>query len=94
MSAYFIARCRVTSPKGESDYRIAVEALAGQFGGRFVTQVCGSDVLKSCDDGVRLVVYEFSNESAVQCFLDSSGYADLKKLRAGAGELDVWAVPA
>jgi uncharacterized protein (DUF1330 family) len=50
-------------------------------------------VAEGSHDGRRLVVFEFSSMEVIRSVWNSSEYATIKKLREGAGELDVWAVP-
>ena len=51
------------------------------------------EVLEGSHDGRRLVVFEFSSMEVIRSVWNSPEYATIKKLREGAGELDVWAVP-
>ena len=44
-------------------------------------------------EGRSLVVFEFQSMEAMHSFWDSPEYAEVKKLRQGSAELDVWAVP-
>jgi uncharacterized protein (DUF1330 family) len=43
--------------------------------------------------GGRLVVFDFPSMEVIYSVWNSPEYADVKRLREGAGELDVWAVP-
>ena len=76
-----------------SNYRVAVGPLAERFGGRYLIRGAELEVLEGSHDGRRLVVFQFPSMEAIRTFWDSAAYLELKKLRAGAGELDVWAVP-
>jgi Domain of unknown function (DUF1330) len=51
------------------------------------------EVLEGSHHGRRLVVFEFPSMEVIRSVWNSPEYADVKKLREGAGELDVWAVP-
>ena len=51
------------------------------------------EVLEGSYDGRRLVIFEFPSMDVIQSVWNSPEYAEVKKLREGAGELDVWAVP-
>ncbi len=93
MPAYLIVQIKVTRPESWSDYRAAVGPLAQRFGGRYLIRGAEVEVLEGSHDGRRLVVFEFPTMEAIHSFWDSPAYSELKKLRAGAGELDVWAVP-
>jgi uncharacterized protein (DUF1330 family) len=51
------------------------------------------EVLEGSLEGRSLVVFEFQSMEAMHSFWDSPEYAEVKKLRQGSAELDVWAVP-
>jgi len=93
--AYMIVQIKVIRrEQGLSDYRDAVGPLAQQFGGRYL--VAGGvkvDVLEGSHDGRSLVIFEFPSLVAIHSFWDSPAYAEVKMLREGLAELDVWAVP-
>lgn len=95
MPAYMMVQIRVVTPgRGLSDYRDAVGPLSQQFGGRYL--VAGRakvEVLEGAHDGRSLVIIEFPSLEAIHSFWDSPAYAEVKKLREGLAELDVWAVP-
>ena len=50
-------------------------------------------MLEGTHDGRGLVLFEFPSMDAIRSFWNSSDYAEVKKLRHGSSELDVWAVP-
>ena len=94
MSAYMIIQIKITRKEGWSLYRDAVGPLTRRFGGRYL--VAGGakvDVLEGSHDGRSLVVFEFPSVDAIHRFWSSPEYAEVKKLREGLAELDVWAVP-
>ncbi len=94
MPAYMIVQINITRREGWSAYRDAVGPLAEQFGGRYL--VAGGikpEVLEGSHDGRSLAVFEFPSLDAVHRFWNSPDYAEVKKLREGLAELDVWAVP-
>jgi uncharacterized protein (DUF1330 family) len=53
----------------------------------------GVEVLEGSHDRRGFAVFEFPTIEALHIFWGSPECAALKKLRAGAPELDVWAVP-
>lgn len=94
MPAYMIVQIKIVRKEGWSAYRDAVGPLSERFGGRYV--VAGGakvEVLEGSHDGRSLVVFEFPSMDAIRSFWASPEYAQVKKLREGLAELDVWAVP-
>ena len=94
MPAYMITQIAITRREGWSLYRDAVGPLAQRFGGLYrVAGAAKVQVLEGSHDGRSLVVFEFPSIEAIQSFWNSAEYAEVKKLREGLAELDVWAVP-
>ena len=94
MAAYMIVQVKMIRKEGWSAYRDAVGPLTELFGGRYL--VAGGakvEVLEGSHDGRSLVVFEFPSMAAIRKFWESPDYAEVKKLREGLAELDVWAVP-
>ena len=94
MAAYLIAQIKRGPGKDLTAYRDAVGPLAQRFGGRYL--VAGGvkvDVLEGSHDGRSLVVFEFPSLEAIHSFWDSPDYAEVRKLREGLADFDVWAVP-
>lgn len=93
MAAYMIIQIKFTGHEGWSAYRDAFGPMAQRFGGRYL--VAGGvkvEVLEGSHDGRSLVVLEFPTMDAMHSFWNSPEYAEVKKLREGLAELDVWAV--
>lgn len=93
MPAYMIAQINITREQGWPEYRAAVGPLAAKHGGRHIVRGAAVEVLEGRHDGRRLVMFEFPSIEAIRAFWNSAEYAEIKKLREGSGELDVWAVP-
>ena len=93
MPAYMIVQIKITREQGWPEYRTAVAPLAQQFGGRYLVRGADVTVLEGSHDGRRVVVFEFPSMEAIHSFWNSPEYAEVKKLREGSGELDVWAMP-
>ena len=95
MPAYMIVQIRFrTDPSAFAAYRDAVGPLSEKFGGRYL--VAGHapiEVLEGSHDGRSLVVFEFPSMEQLHTFWNSPDYAEVKKLRAGVADLDVWAAP-
>ena len=95
MAAYLIVQIRFTAERAAfAAYRDAVGPLSQRFGGRYL--VAGGakvEALEGTHDGRSLVIFEFSSMEQLHAFWNSPDYAEVKKLREGLAELDVWAVP-
>ena len=95
MASYMIVQIRFTSDRALfAQYRDAVGPLAAEFGGRYL--VAGGakvEVLEGEHDGRSFVMFEFPSTQAVHAFWNSPRYAEVKKLRAGLADLDVWVIP-
>ena len=93
MAAYIIVQIKVTREQGWPEYRAAFVPLIQRFGGRLLVVDPAVEVLEGTHDGRPLVAIEFPSMEAIHSFWHSAEYAEVKKLREGSGELDVWAVP-
>ena len=92
MAAYLFIQGTVTDKTHYKAYQEAVKPLISRFGGRFLAGGAGLEVLEGSYDGRRLVVFEFSTMERLKAFWNAPEYIDVKRLRAGAAELDIWAV--
>ncbi len=93
MPAYMIVQIRITREEAWPEYRAQVSALFERHGARYLIQGGKVEVLEGDYDGRRIVVFEFPSMDVIRSVWNSDEYAAVKKLREGAGELDVWAVP-
>jgi uncharacterized protein (DUF1330 family) len=91
-AAYLIVQIKITHEEGWPEYRQNVAELFAKHGGRYLIRGGPVEVLEGSYDGRRLVVFEFPSVEAIRSVWNSPGYAEVKKLREGTGELDVWAV--
>jgi uncharacterized protein (DUF1330 family) len=92
-AAYMIVQIKITREEGWSAYRQRVAELFAQYGGHSLVRGGPVEVLEGSYDGRRLVVFEFPSMEVIRSVWNSPEYAEVKKLREGAGELDVWAAP-
>lgn len=92
-AAYLIVRIKITREEGWPEYRQKVAEFFARHGGRYLVRGGPVEVLEGSYDGWRLVVFEFPSMEVIRSVWHSPEYAEVKKLREGAGELDVWAVP-
>ncbi len=93
MAAYLIVQVKIVREQGWPDYRAAVGPLAERFGGRYLVRGADVEVLEGAANERRLAVFEFPSVAAIHSFWQSPEYAEVKRLREGAAELEVWAVP-
>jgi uncharacterized protein (DUF1330 family) len=92
-AAYMIVLIKITREDGWPEYRKQVSELFAQHGGRYLVRGGPVEVLEGSYDGRRLIVFEFPSLEVIRMVWNSPKYAEVKKLREGAGELDAWAVP-
>lgn len=93
MPAYFIVQGTVTDKDCYKQYQAAVQPLMAQFGGKLLAHGAKLVVLEGRHDGGRFLVFEFPSMQSIRAFWDSREYAQIKVLRSGAAQLDVWAIP-
>jgi uncharacterized protein (DUF1330 family) len=93
MAAYFIAQIKITREEAWPEYRKQIAALMERFGGKYIVRGGAVEVLEGDHDGRRLAIAEFPSMDAIRAFWASPDYVPIKKLREGAGLVDVWAVP-
>ena len=93
MAAYMIVQIKITREEGWPEYRQQVSELFTKHGGRYLVRGGPVEVLEGSYDGRRLVIFEFPSMEVIRSVWNSSEYAEVKRLREGSGELDVWAVP-
>jgi uncharacterized protein (DUF1330 family) len=93
MPAYMVVQINVTDPEKFARYREAVPRVVESSGGRYIVRGGTVEVLEGTHDGRRLVLFEFPSMEAIRTFWHSREYAEVKKLRENAADIDVWAVP-
>jgi uncharacterized protein (DUF1330 family) len=94
MAAYLFVQLRITPEEAWPQYRRQVSELVARHGGRLIAGGGAIDVLEgSSYDGRRIRMTEFPSMEAIHAFWRSAEYTELKKLRDGAGIVDVWAIP-
>ena len=93
MPAYMVVQINVTDPEKFARYREAVPRVVESSGGRYIVRGGTVEVLEGAHDGRRLVLFEFPSMEAIRAFWHSREYAEVKKLRENAADIDVWAVP-
>ena len=87
---YMIVLANVTDREKFAAYAQAVPDLVTKFGGRYVLQSRGLDLLEGdwCDQG-SMVISEWPDRATAQAFWNSPEYDEAKKLREGTGQFHV-----
>ena len=93
MAAYLVAHIRVTDPARWEQYRAAVPAVIARHGGHYIVRGGETVWLEGGRDDRRQVIIEFLSMDAAMAFWHSAEYAEAKKLREGAAEVDALLVP-
>ena len=93
MPSYLIIEVTVTDPERWARYRDAVGPLITRFGGRQAIHAQAAERLEGCDDGRRIVMFEFPSMEAIHAFWNSPDYVPVRTLRRDAAVLHAWAAP-
>ncbi len=88
MSAYVIARIRVTDPESYAKYASQTVALAEQFGGKFLVKA-GPMIQKEGSGPDRHVVIRFPSVADAERFYGSGEYAKILPIALAASERDL-----
>lgn len=94
MAALLIVQATVSHKDNYRKYQAAVQPLIEACGGRLRATGAGLEALEGSPPGRRLVVIEFPTLEALHAFWRSPEYAGVRRLREGAAQVDVWALPA
>lgn len=85
---YVIARATVTNPEMWGQYAQATKVALDKFGGHPIVRGGKCEIIEG--NGVmRNVVLEFPSYEAAHGYAHSPEYAAARKLRAGAGSMDL-----
>lgn len=84
MSAYVIARIRVTDWERYKEYVKATPTVIAKFGGRFIARGGEMTTLEGPEETRRVVLIEFPSMENARAFYTSAEYQDVRKLRIGA----------
>jgi uncharacterized protein (DUF1330 family) len=93
MTAYLMVQVTVSDEARYQQYREVVVPQIMKFGGKLVVRNGRVDVLEGDPDPRPMVVFEFPSLAAIHAWWDSPEYVPVKKIREGAGVVNVWAVP-
>ncbi len=90
MPAYMFVRVKVSDPKRFAEYGKAVEQLVPKFGGRYLARGKVAAVLEGdFDETQGTLIAEYPSVEKIKELWDSPEYAEIRKLREGAGEAHV-----
>lgn len=85
--AYILAQIEVTNPQQYAEYTKHTPALIEKAGGKFVARGGRIETLEGAAAKGRVVVIEFPSFERAKAFYDSAEYQALKKMRAGAANV-------
>ncbi len=85
---YVIARATVTDPEAWAKYAAASGEVMKKFGGVVLARGGKSEVAEG-DGRARNVLVEFPSYEQAHAYAFGPEYAEAKKLRRGAGDIDI-----
>ena len=96
MPAYMIVTAKIANRDAFiHSYGGAARKLVEQFGGKYVLRAPGAALLEGAfGDGASIVISEWPDKAAAMAFWDSPEYAEAKKLRVGAADVQVLLIEA
>lgn len=94
MAAFMIIAVKMKDrEKFIAGYGQAVPAVVKKFGGEYVVVAPGAELLEGTLDGyTSMAVSKWPDKEAVKTFWNSDEYAEVKKLREGLAECQVFVV--
>ena len=92
MGAFMFIQAEITNPEQFMEYAKLAPALIAQNGGRYRCMRGAVEQLEGKPDNRKIVVSEWPSMQAAKDFWDSDDYQELKRVREGAAEIDVFLV--
>lgn len=89
MAAYLVVEAVITDREKFAAYARRVPELVAGFGGEYLVLGGASEALEGDWGETRLVVHRWPDMAGARRFWNSSEYAEVRKLREGAGEFRV-----
>ncbi|MBD3175109.1 MAG: DUF1330 domain-containing protein [Armatimonadia bacterium] len=86
MSAYVVARVRVTDPHQYSQYTQVTPETIAKYGGRFIARSPHVETLEGETEMGRVVILEFPSVERAKEWYHSPEYTEARDLRTGASE--------
>ena len=90
MGAFRIIQAKITDPEQFMEYAKLAPALIAKHGGRYRCMRGTVEQLEGKPDNRKIVVSEWPSMDAAQEFWSSPAYEELKAIRAGAAEINVY----
>jgi uncharacterized protein (DUF1330 family) len=88
---YVIARANVTNPEAWAAYAAKAGEAMKKYGGNPIVRGGRVEIAEG-EGRARNVVIEFASFEAARAYAHSPEYADARKLRQGAGSIDIMVV--
>ena len=92
MSAYIIARVKVTDTDKYQEYMKLTPRIVAEFGGRFLVRGGDTVTLEGPKEDRRVVVLEFPSQERARAFFDSPAFSSASQLRREASTASFIAV--
>ena len=92
MGAFMIIQADISDPQQFMEYAKRTPELVTKFGGRYRCMRSEVEQLEGNPDNRKIVVSEWPSMDAARQFWNSPEYAEVKKCREGAAEVDVYLV--
>lgn len=89
MPAYLVVEAVITDREKFMAYAQRVPELVARFGGEYIVLGGTQEALEGDWGDVRLVVHRWPDMASARRFWNSPDYAEVRKLREGAGEFRV-----
>ena len=89
MAAYLVVEAVITDREKFAAYAQRVPELVARFGGEYIVLGGAQEALEGDWGDVRLVVHRWPDMARARRFWNSPEYAEVRKLREGAGEFRV-----
>ena len=90
MGALMVIQAEITDPAQFAEYAKRAPALIAKFGGRYRSMRGEVEQLEGPDDQRKIVVSEWPSMEAAREFWHSDAYAEIKKHREGAANINVY----
>ncbi len=89
MPAYLIVRVDVTDPAQYEEYKKLSPGAIAAYGGRFLARGGPTETLEGEPETRRVVVVEFPDAEAARRFDASPEYAEARRAREGAADMQM-----
>ena len=90
MGAFMFIQADISNPEQFMEYAKRAPALIEKFGGRYRCMRGAVEQLEGNPDNRKIVVSEWPSMEAAQTFWNSPEYQELKDIREGSADIDVF----